>query len=214
MANKKADFKLDEVTPDVINTCWVCGRRFLATHIMANPICPNCEKTRVKKLINRCKVCGRGLPKDKIMCDDCLEAVRMKSPIRVPKKGAVPPASVNDVTMDFVSATALADQMSKSPWGDLPPTQQKIHEIMGAMKDLLLYKNQKYGDSAINPKGIFYKGDSTNSILIRLDDKLGRVMSNTEDKPRVNDVCDIIGYCTLLLISMGVTAEDIAKFKD
>ena len=108
----------------------------------------------------------------------------------------------------------LADQMSKSPWGDLPLTQQKIHEIMGAMRDLLLYKNQKYGDSAINPKKIFYKGDSTNSILIRLDDKIGRVMSNTEEKPRINDVCDIIGYCTLLLISMGVTAEDIAKFKD
>lgn len=120
----------------------------------------------------------------------------------------------DEVTMDVVSAMNLADQMSKSPWGDLPLTQQKIHEIMGAMRDLLLYKNQKYGDSAINPKKIFYKGDSTNSILIRLDDKIGRVMSNTEEKPRINDVCDIIGYCTLLLISMGVTAEDIAKFKD
>lgn len=94
------------------------------------------------------------------------------------------------------------------------PTQQKISNIMDSMKDLLLYKNRKYGDSAINPKKIFYKGDSTNSILIRLDDKIGRVMSNTEEKPRVNDVADIIGYCTLLLISMGVTEEDIAKFKD
>lgn len=93
-------------------------------------------------------------------------------------------------------------------------TQQKISNIMDSMKDLLLYKNQKYGDSAINPKKIFYKGDSTNSILIRLDDKLGRVMSNTDEKPRVNDVADIIGYCTLLLISMEVTEEDIAKFKD
>ena len=165
-------------------------------------------------MINRCKVCGRGIPKNIIMCDDCMEAVRMKSPINVPKKGAVPPVSVNDVTMDVVSAMNLADQLSKSPWGDLPLTQQKIHEILGAMTDLLLYKNQKYGDSAINPKKIFYKGDSTNSILIRLDDKIGRVMSNTEEKPRINDVCDIIGYCTLLLISMGVTAEDIAKFKD
>lgn len=93
-------------------------------------------------------------------------------------------------------------------------TQEKIKEISDAMKDLLLYKNQKYGDSALNPKGIFYKGDSTNSISIRLDDKLGRVISNKAEKPRVNDVADIIGYCTLLLISMGVTAEDIAKFKD
>ena len=94
------------------------------------------------------------------------------------------------------------------------PTQQKIKDILSGMTDLLLYKNKKYGDSAISPKKIFYKGDSTNSILIRLDDKIGRVMSNTEEKPRVNDVCDIIGYCTLLLISMGVTAEDIEKFKD
>lgn len=168
--------------------------------------------------MSSCKVCGVELPENAgIICNNCLEELRMKTPItpiRVPKKKAVPPASVNDITMDFVSATALADQMSKSPWRDLPPTQQKIHEIMGAMKDLLLYKNQKYGDSAINPKKIFYKGDSTNSILIRLDDKLGRVMSNTEEKPRVNDVCDIIGYCTLLLISMDVTREDIEKFKD
>lgn len=119
----------------------------------------------------------------------------------------------NDSLLPEIEAQLYA-QALKSPWGDLPPTQQKIHEIMGAMKDLLLYKNQKYGDSAINPKKIFYKGDSTNSILIRLDDKIGRVMSNTEEKPRVNDVCDIIGYCTLLLISMGVTSGDIAKFKD
>lgn len=93
-------------------------------------------------------------------------------------------------------------------------TQEKIAAILDGMKDLLLYKNQKYGDSAINPKKIFYKGDSTNSILIRLDDKLGRVMSNPDEKPRINDVADIIGYCTLLLISMGVTPEDLAKFKD
>ena len=51
-------------------------------------------------------------------------------------------------------------------------------------------------------------------ILIRLDDKIGRIKSNTDETPRTNDVADIIGYCVLLLISMGVSAEDIAKFKD
>lgn len=127
---------------------------------------------------------------------------------------AVPPASVRNVPIDEIQGDIMAHLLSdKDPWGETP-TQQKIRNIMDAMKDLLLYKNQKYGDSAINPKKIFYKGDSTNSILIRLDDKLGRVMSNTEEKPRVNDVADIIGYCTLLLISMGVTADDISKFKD
>ena len=59
-------------------------------------------------------------------------------------------------------------------------TQNKINEIMEAMQDLLLSKNRLYGNSALNPKHIFYKGDAVNSILIRLDDKLGRIMANTD----------------------------------
>nr|DAO73818.1 MAG TPA: Nucleotide modification associated domain 1 [Caudoviricetes sp.] len=91
-------------------------------------------------------------------------------------------------------------------------TQEKIIAITGAMQDLLLYKNQKYGDSALSPKHIFYKGDAVNSILIRLDDKLGRITAS--HVPLINDVADIIGYCTLLLIGMGVKPEDIKKLMD
>ena len=75
-----------------------------------------------------------------------------------------------------------------------------------------MYKNKKYGDSALHPNNIFYKGDSTNSIKIRLDDKVGRI-KNCEET-RVNDVSDLIGYSVLLLASMNVTKDDIAKFKD
>ena len=123
----------------------------------------------------------------------------------------VPISSINTRSADPIT---LELHLPPDPNFYDTPTQKKIKEVMGSMTDLLIYKNRKYGDSAINPKKIFYKGDSTNSILIRLDDKLGRVIANPDDKPRVNDVCDIIGYCTLLLISMGVTQEDIAKFKD
>ena len=94
----------------------------------------------------------------------------------------------------------------------LTESQKKIVEVCDSMKDLLLYKNQKYGDSALNPNNIFYKGDSTNSIKIRLDDKIGRV-KNCEET-RVNDVCDIIGYCVLLLISMNVSKNEIKCLKD
>ena len=91
---------------------------------------------------------------------------------------------------------------------------EKIEKICDGIKDLLIYKNKKYGDSALHPNNVFYKGDSTNSLLIRLDDKIGRVKNNPDEKPRVNDVCDIIGYCVLLLISLGVNPSDIEKFKD
>ena len=97
---------------------------------------------------------------------------------------------------------------------DTIPTQQKIAKLTEAIRDLLLYKNRKYGDSALNPKKIFYKGDARNSILIRLDDKLGRIMANADATPRINDVADIIGYCTLLLISMGATQSDIKALMD
>ena len=93
-------------------------------------------------------------------------------------------------------------------------SKEKIIEIMDSMKDLLLYKNEKYGDSALSPNNIFYKGDSTNSILIRLDDKIGRIKNNSDSLPRMNDVCDIIGYCTLLLVSMNISPEDIQHLKD
>lgn len=130
-----------------------------------------------------------------------------------PTEVKVPKTSSNEELV--ANPVLLTNEYIKEHMNDLyTDTQQKIMDVLDGMKNLLLYKNRKYGDSAINPKKIFYKGDSTNSILIRLDDKIGRVMSNPDDKPRVNDVADIIGYCTLLLVSMGVTSENLKKFMD
>ena len=165
----------------------------------------------------KCRVCGKQIPRGRIMCDECIEDIRKKRPPLLPNTGSAvrpAPASEIKIAMDDVQGFVTAHLMSdKDPYGEVP-TQQKIREIMDAMKDLLLYKNQKYGDSAINPRKIFYKGDATSSIQIRLDDKIGRIESNPDPTQRVNDVADIVGYGILLLISMGVTAEDIAKFKD
>ena len=96
----------------------------------------------------------------------------------------------------------------------LTESQEKICDVLDGIKDLLLDKNRKYGDSALHPKNTFFKGDSTNSILIRLDDKLGRIKNNPDELPRMNDVCDLIGYLTLLLVSLGISSEEIAKLKD
>ena len=168
--------------------------------------------------IERCHVCGRALTKAEAeMSKICPDCIKNSTVVHVPKTGtnvkAAEPLEVRLVGSDEIkfSDDYMRNHMDKVLYTD---TQQKLSDVLDGMKSLLLYKNRKYGDSAINPKKIFYKGDSTNSILIRLDDKLGRVMTNTEDKPRVNDVADIIGYCTLLLVSMGVTSEDLKKFMD
>ena len=97
--------------------------------------------------------------------------------------------------------------------------QNGIVEVTEGIQELLLYKNAQYGNIGSQPLNLFarYMSKDTpalNGIYQRLDDKLSRVKNCPDEKPRVNDVCDIMGYLSLLLVNMGVTKEDIAKFKD
>ena len=81
------------------------------------------------------------------------------------------------------------------------------------MNKILLEKNKRYGDSALHPVNVFSKLPATNSIQVRLDDKLNRI-KNGPETPRINDVCDLIGYCVLLLASMDIKETDILKLID
>lgn len=76
---------------------------------------------------------------------------------------------------------------------------EKIALVFDAVKDLVLYKNTNYGSAALHPDNVFYKGDSQNSIKIRLDDKLKRIKNGSDDE-KVNDLCDLMGYEALLLV--------------
>ena len=96
---------------------------------------------------------------------------------------------------------------------DLTDTQNKIKNFCDKISEILIYKNKKYGNSAIKPNGIFYKGNARDSILIRLDDKIGRIKNNN-DELRTNDIVDIIGYLVLLLIVLNVGYSDLEKLKD
>lgn len=102
---------------------------------------------------------------------------------------------------------------------NLKDTNDNISSLYDAMKDMQLYKNSKYGNVASEPLNIFARymsKDSTelNGIYQRLDDKLSRIKNCDESRPRINDVCDLMGYCMLYLVNSNVTSEDIAKFKD
>lgn len=83
-------------------------------------------------------------------------------------------------------------------------TQTHICIICDEVKQLLIEKNQKYGDSALQPSRIFSKADATEQILVRIDDKLNRIqkgaglLANDEDV-----IMDLIGYLVLLKISLA-----------
>ena len=82
-------------------------------------------------------------------------------------------------------------------------TQDKIRKTMKEVLDLLIAKNKQYGDSALNPTGIFAKGSAVDLIRIRIDDKLNRLLQGDDSIESDEDVIlDLIGYLVLLLIAI------------
>lgn len=82
-------------------------------------------------------------------------------------------------------------------------TQTHISMICDQIKELLIEKNRNYGDSALNPARIFSKADSTEQILVRIDDKLNRIQKGAGLLANDEDVInDLIGYLVLLKISL------------
>jgi hypothetical protein len=95
---------------------------------------------------------------------------------------------------------------SVDPLTNYIDTQAHIKIVCEDIKELLLEKNRKYGDSALNPNRIFSKADAVEQILVRIDDKLNRIqkgaglLANDEDV-----VSDLIGYLVLLKIALKRT---------
>lgn len=82
-------------------------------------------------------------------------------------------------------------------------TQQLITEACSEINDILLTKNRRYGDSAINPIRIFSKADSIEQINVRLDDKLSRIVSGQGDEDEDVEL-DIIGYLILKRVAKKI----------
>ena len=79
-------------------------------------------------------------------------------------------------------------------------TQIDIAATCDSVKELLLEKNRKYGDSALNPVRIFSKSDPVEQIKVRLDDKLSRIRNQQSDEDE-DVIDDAIGYLVLLKVA-------------
>ena len=82
-------------------------------------------------------------------------------------------------------------------------TQEEISAVCNDIKELLLYKNKQYGDSALNPSRIFSKSSAVEQLLVRIDDKLNRIKKGAGLVGDDEDVIqDLIGYLILLKIGL------------
>ena len=95
--------------------------------------------------------------------------------------------------------------------------QLEISTVCDEIKNLLLEKNAKYGNSALDPVRIFSRASAEEQILVRIDDKLSRIMhgvglvANDEDV-----VSDLIGYLVLYKVILRggdkLNYDEIVKF--
>lgn len=87
-----------------------------------------------------------------------------------------------------------------------------IASVFDGIKNVVLEKNKRYGNSALAPLGVFANtarmadpdlSIATKEILTRLDDKLSRIRN--ADELRKNDIADLMGYASLLCVACGWT---------
>lgn len=82
-------------------------------------------------------------------------------------------------------------------------TSEHIIQICDSIKELLIAKNAKYGDSALNPTRIFSSASSIEQLFVRIDDKLSRISKGVGLIANDEDVLmDLIGYLVLLKIAL------------
>ena len=81
-------------------------------------------------------------------------------------------------------------------------TKDKIQAVGTEVIELLIEKNESYGDSALEPAGIFAKGNAVDNLASRIDDKLMRIKTQGFQGYGEDNVKDLIGYLILLKIAI------------
>jgi len=95
-------------------------------------------------------------------------------------------------------------------------TAEQITAECNAIKGMLLEKNARYGDSAMQPRRIFSKADHLEQLKVRIDDKLSRIATMGPDSEDEDTTGDLIGYLVLLRIArrrarQGEVADDTTE---
>ena len=85
--------------------------------------------------------------------------------------------------------------------------QQQIVDKCAELAELLVEKNRKYGNSALDPIRVFAKSDTLEQIRVRMDDKINRIKNGQADEDE--DVYkDLAGYLILYMVARGNTKAE------
>ena len=74
-----------------------------------------------------------------------------------------------------------------------------IAQECDVLKELLLRKNEAYGNSALEPLRVVSKADPVEQLKVRIDDKLSRLSRGFDDGEDTEQ--DLLGYFLLLRVA-------------
>ena len=90
-------------------------------------------------------------------------------------------------------------------------TKSKIKSKCKQLEELLLTKNAKYGNSALEPLNVFSEANAVAGIKMRIDDKLKRIKNAGLCDATEDTLQDLAGYLILLMIAKEDASNDIQK---
>lgn len=91
-------------------------------------------------------------------------------------------------------------------------TKDKIKAVGQEVIDLLIEKNESYGDSALEPANVFADGSAVDNLCARIDDKLMRIKTQGFRGYGEDNVKDLIGY--LILLKIAIEDEDQPVYQE
>lgn len=77
---------------------------------------------------------------------------------------------------------------------------EEVYRVLSEITEMLIAKNQKYGNSAIEPLGIFSDLSPEEGLKVRIDDKLKRIKNGSLKNDDEDVINDLIGYLVILKI--------------
>lgn len=77
---------------------------------------------------------------------------------------------------------------------------EQVYKVLSEITEMLVAKNEKYGNSALEPLGVFSQLSAKQGLLVRIDDKLKRIKNGSLDRDDEDVINDLIGYLVLLKI--------------
>ena len=90
---------------------------------------------------------------------------------------------------------------------DKDKVQAEITEVCKSISKLLIEKNTRYGNSALEPRRIFSKANALEQINVRIDDKLSRIANRKDDEDEDVEL-DLVGYVVLKMVYKNLKKKE------